>query len=39
VFYDTKRAFVGKYEAAEGDTIYTYFMAIRPKVFLETIPK
>jgi glycosyltransferase involved in cell wall biosynthesis len=33
-----KDAFVGKYRAAEGDTIYTYFMAIRPKVFLETIP-
>jgi glycosyltransferase involved in cell wall biosynthesis len=34
----SKDAFVGKYKAAEGDTIYTYFMAIRPKVFLETIP-
>jgi len=34
----SKDAFVGKYRAAEGDTIYTYFMAIRPKVFLETIP-
>jgi glycosyltransferase involved in cell wall biosynthesis len=33
-----KDAFVGKYRAAEGDTIYTYFMAICPKVFLETIP-
>ena len=35
----SKDAFVGKYRAAEGETIYTYFMGVRPKTFLETIPQ
>jgi hypothetical protein len=34
-----KNAFVGKYKAAEGDTIYTFFMGVRTKTFLETIPQ
>ena len=34
-----KNAFVGKYKAAEGDTIYTFFMGVRTKAFLETIPQ
>jgi glycosyltransferase involved in cell wall biosynthesis len=34
-----KEAFVGKYKAAEGDTIYTFFMGVRTKEFLKTIPQ
>lgn len=35
---DKHNAYVGKYKAHEGDTIFTYFMGIKPKFFLDVIP-
>ena len=35
---DKNQAYVGKYKAHEGDTIFTYFMGIKPQFFLNVIP-
>ena len=32
-------AYLGKYKAAEGDTVYTYFLGINSKFYLDNIPK
>jgi len=34
-----KNAYLGKYKASEGDTVYTYFLAINSDFYLNNIPK
>jgi glycosyltransferase involved in cell wall biosynthesis len=36
---ETKKAYLGKYKAAEGDTVYTYFLGINSDFYLKTIPQ
>jgi hypothetical protein len=36
---ENKKAYLGKYKAAEGDTVYTYFLAIDSDFYLKNIPQ
>jgi glycosyltransferase involved in cell wall biosynthesis len=36
---ESKKAYLGKYKAAEGDTVYTYFLAINSDFYLKNIPQ
>jgi len=36
---NNKNAYLGKYKAAEGDTVYTYFLGINSSFYLDNIPK
>jgi hypothetical protein len=36
---ENKKAYLGKYKAAEGDTVYTYFLAINSDFYLKNIPQ
>ena len=36
---ESKKAYLGKYKAAEGDTVYTYFLATNSDFYLKNIPQ
>jgi hypothetical protein len=36
---ENKKAYLGKYKASEGDTVYTYFLAINSDFYLKNIPQ
>ena len=36
---ESKKAYLGKYKATEGDTVYTYFLATNSDFYLKNIPQ